>query len=94
MAGYYHDEDRPRFAEMGKMRPHCGRDFPTGTRGLRGSALTEREKCLIALGVAHAGSVSVLHRRRIRRRASRRARNLEKMSEAVHVASAFAAERL
>jgi 4-carboxymuconolactone decarboxylase len=55
MAGYYHDEDLPRFAEMGKNAPDLWKKFSDwyGAVFAEG-ALTEREKCLIALGVAHA----------------------------------------
>ena len=55
MAGYYHDEDLPRFAEMGKNAPELWEKFEAWYGAVFGEgALTEREKNLIALAVAHA----------------------------------------
>ena len=55
MPGYYHPEDLPRFADIGKDAPNLWKKFADwyGAVFAEG-ALSEREKCLIALAVAHA----------------------------------------
>jgi 4-carboxymuconolactone decarboxylase len=55
MPGYYHQEDLARFAEIGKDAPELWKKFSDwyGAVFAEG-ALTEREKALIALAVAHA----------------------------------------
>ena len=55
MAGYYHEEDLARFEEMGKNAPELWEKFSAWYGAVFGEgALTEREKNLIALAVAHA----------------------------------------
>lgn len=53
--GYYHSHDLPRFGEIGKEAPELARKFFDyyGAVFAEG-ALSEREKSLIALAVAHA----------------------------------------
>mgnify|MGYP003353494276 FL=1 len=55
MAGYYHQEDLAHFGDMGKNAPELWKKFSEwyGAVFAEG-ALTEREKALIALAVAHA----------------------------------------
>ena len=89
MPGYYHDEDLPHFPDIGKNAPELWKKFSEwyGAVFAEGS-LTEREKCLIALAVAHtvqcpycidAYSQACLEK----------GSNLEQMTEAIHVASAI-----
>jgi alkylhydroperoxidase/carboxymuconolactone decarboxylase family protein len=89
MPGYYHPEDLPRFPDIGKEAPDLWKKFSDwyGAVFAEG-ALTEREKCLIALAVSHAVqcpycidaySQSCLEK----------GSNLEQMTEAVHVAAAI-----
>src|SRR5947207_15415717 len=89
MAGYYHEEDLPRFSDIGKNAPELWKKFSEwyGAVFAEG-ALAEREKALIALGVAHAvqcpycidaDSQACLEK----------GSNLEQMTEAVHVAGAI-----
>jgi len=89
MAGYYHQEDLLRFAEVGNDAPELWRKFSEwyGAVFAEG-ALSEREKSLIALAVAHAVqcpycidayTVASLEK----------GSNLEQMTEAVHVAAAI-----
>jgi 4-carboxymuconolactone decarboxylase len=89
MSGYYHQEDLARFAEIGKDSPELWKKFSEwyGAVFAEG-ALTEREKCLIALAVAHA--VQCPYCIDAYTQASlEKGSNLEQMSEAVHVAAAI-----
>jgi alkylhydroperoxidase/carboxymuconolactone decarboxylase family protein len=55
MDTYYHPKDLARFAEMGEDAPELWRKFLDWYNTVfKEGALTEREKALIALGVAHA----------------------------------------
>lgn len=55
MDHYYHAGDLGRFAEMGKGSPELWQKFQEYYAAVFAEgALTEREKALIALGVAHA----------------------------------------
>jgi len=89
MSGYYHDEDLPRFAEVGQNAPELWKKFSEwyGAVFAEG-ALTEREKCLIALGVAHAVQCPYCIDA-YAQACLEKGSNLEQMSEAVHVASAI-----
>jgi len=89
MAGYYHQEDLAHFSDMGKNAPELWKKFSEwyGATFAEG-ALSEREKCLIALAVAHA--VQCPYCIDAYTQASlEKGSNLEQMSEAVHVASAI-----
>ncbi len=89
MPGYYHQEDLPRFSEMGKDAPELWQKFSDwyGAVFAEG-ALTEREKCLIALAVAHA--VQCPYCIDAYTQASlEKGSNLQQMTEAVHVAAAI-----
>lgn len=89
MAGYYHDHDLAKFSSMGDHAPELWTKFSEWYEAVfRAGALSEREKCLIALAVAHAiqcpycidaYSHSSLEK----------GSNLEQMTEAIHVASAI-----
>ena len=89
MAGYYHDHDLPRFAEMGKDAPELWKKFDAWyTAVFQRGALSEREKSLIALAVAHAVQCpycidAYTHD------CLEKGSNLEQMTEAVHVAAAI-----
>jgi len=89
MADYYDADDLARFGDIGKDAPDLARKFFDyyGAVFAEG-ALTEREKALIALAVAHtvqcpycidAYTKSCLEK----------GSNLEEMTEAVHVATAI-----
>jgi len=55
MSSYYHEEDLPRFGEMGEFAPELWKKFQQWYSAVFAEgALSEREKSLIALGVAHA----------------------------------------
>src|ERR1051325_2661797 len=55
MAGYYHPEDLPHFPDIGKNAPELWRKFSEWYGAVfKEGALTQREKSLIALAVAHA----------------------------------------
>src|SRR5260370_11376715 len=89
MPGYYHDEDLPRFAEGGQNAAELWKKFSEWDGAVFAEgALSEREKCLIALAVAHAVHCPYCidpYTQSCREKGS----NLEQMSEAVHVASAI-----
>ena len=89
MPGYYHEEDLARFPEIGKDAPELWKKFSDwyGAVFAEG-ALTEREKCLIALAVAHAVQCPYCIDA-YTRGCLEKGSNLEQMSEAVHVASAI-----
>jgi 4-carboxymuconolactone decarboxylase len=86
---YYHAPDLARFAEMGKAAPELWNRFLSWyTAVFAEGALSEREKALIALAVAHAVqcpycidaySTACLEK----------GSNEEQMTEAVHVAAAI-----
>jgi 4-carboxymuconolactone decarboxylase len=89
MPGYYHQEDLPRFPDIGKNAPELWKKFSEwyGAVFAEG-ALTAREKSLIALGVAHAVQcpycIDAYSQDCLEKGA-----NLDQMTEAVHVASAI-----
>lgn len=89
MAGYYHDEDLPRFADMGKNAPGLWEKFQAwyGAVFAEG-ALSEREKSLIALAVSHAVQCPYCIDA-YTQACLEKGSNMEQMSEAVHVASAI-----
>jgi alkylhydroperoxidase/carboxymuconolactone decarboxylase family protein len=86
---YYHSSDLPRFPEIGKEAPHLAEKFFAwyGAVFAEG-ALSEREKSLIALAVAHAVQCPYC----IDAYASdclQKGADPEQMTEAVHVAAAI-----
>ncbi|MCE3223754.1 MAG: 4-carboxymuconolactone decarboxylase [Nitrospira sp.] len=74
---YYHSQDLGKFGEMGKSNPV-----------LCEGALTEREKALIALGVAHAVQCPYCIDA-YTQACLEKGSNTEEMTEAVHVACAI-----
>ncbi len=87
--GYYHSNDLARFAEMGENRPELARKFFDyyGAVFAEG-ALTEREKALIALGVAHAVQCPYCIDA-YTQGALEKGADLDQLTEAVHVAAAI-----
>ena len=89
MAGYYHQEDLERFGEIGVNVPELWEKFAAwyGAVFAEG-ALTQREKALIALGVAHAVQCPYCIDA-YTQECLEKGSNLDQMTEAVHVASAI-----
>lgn len=89
MDTYYHPEDLPKFEEIGEESPELARKFFEYYAAVFAEGeLTEREKALIALAVAHtvqcpycidAYSQTCLEK----------GSNLAEMTEAIHVATAI-----
>lgn len=89
MPGYYHQEDLDRFPEIGSNAPELWKKFSEwyGAVFAEG-ALSEREKCLIALAVAHAVQCPYCIDA-YTTAALEKGSNLEQMTEAVHVSAAI-----
>ncbi|MDX2197460.1 MAG: arsenosugar biosynthesis-associated peroxidase-like protein [Phycisphaerae bacterium] len=89
MSNYYDSSDLAKFREIGKAAPELGRKFFEYYNAVFAEgALSEREKALIALAVAHA--VQCPYCIDAYTRASlEKGSNLEQMTEAVHVAAAI-----
>ena len=89
MAGYYHQEDLPHFGDMGQNAPELWLKFSQwyGAVFAEG-ALSEREKSLIALAVAHAVQCPYCIDA-YTQACLEKGSNIEQMTEAVHVASAI-----
>jgi alkylhydroperoxidase/carboxymuconolactone decarboxylase family protein len=89
VTGYYNQDDLPRFAEMGQDAPELWKKFSEwyGAVFAEG-ALSEREKCLIALAVAHAVQCPYCIDA-FTQGCFEKGSNLEQMTEAVHIASAI-----
>ena len=89
MDTYYHPEDLPKFEEVGEEAPELAKKFFKYYAAVFAEGeLTEREKALIALAVAHtvqcpycidAYSQTCLEK----------GSNLAEMTEAIHVATAI-----
>ncbi len=87
--GYYHSKDLARFVEMGKNRPELARKFFDYYGAVfADGALSEREKALIALAVAHAVQCPYCIDS-YTRSALEKGADLDQMTEAVHVATAI-----
>ena len=86
---YYHSKDLGKFGDMGKGNPVLWEKFMNYYSAVFAEgALTEREKALIALGVAHA--VQCPYCIDAYTQASlEKGSNVEEMTEAVHVACAI-----
>lgn len=89
MADYYDADDLARFGDIGKDAPDLARKFFDyyGAVFAEG-ALTEREKSLIALAVAHAVQCPYCIDA-YTKSCLEKGSNLEEMTEAVHVATAI-----
>lgn len=89
MEGYYDPNDLPRFAEMGENAPELWDKFNAWYGAVfQSGALSEREKNLIALAVAHAVQCPYCIDA-YTQGCLEQGSNLEQMTEAVHVASAI-----
>jgi alkylhydroperoxidase/carboxymuconolactone decarboxylase family protein len=87
--GYYHAHDLARFGEIGKDAGPLFEKFSAWYGAAMGpGALTEREKALIALGVAHAVQCPYCIDA-YTRTSLEKGSTLEEMTEAVHVAAAI-----
>ena len=86
---YYHAPDLARFSEIGKDAPELAKKFFDwyGAVFAEG-ALTQREKSLIALAVAHAVQCPYCIDA-YSKDALEKGSDLEQMTEAVHVAAAI-----
>ncbi len=89
MGDYYESKDLDRFAEIGEDAPELWKKFADWYGAVfAAGALGEREKALIALGVAHAVQcpycIDAFSRTSLEKGASP-----EQMMEAVHVAAAI-----
>ena len=89
MGTYYHSSDLGRFAEIGKGNKELWEKFQAYyTSVFAEGALTEREKALIALGVAHAIQCPYCIDA-YSQTCLEKGSNLEEMTEAVHVTCAI-----
>jgi 4-carboxymuconolactone decarboxylase len=89
MDHYYHAKDLARFSEVGKEAPELWEKFNAWYSAVfKEGALTEREKSLIALAVAHAVQcpycIDAFSSGSLEKGATP-----EQMTEAVHVAAAI-----
>jgi len=88
MPPYYEPDDLKRFGEIGRSAPELAeRFFAWYNSALAEGALSEREKALIGLAVAHALQCPYCIDA-FTRACLEKGGNLEQMTEAVHVAAA------
>lgn len=89
MDTYYHPKDLGHFGDMGEASPALWEKFMAYYNAVFAEgALTEREKALIALGVAHAVQCPYCIDA-YTRACLERGSNVEEMTEAVHVSCAL-----
>ncbi len=89
MSDYYKAEDLPRFGEMGKNAPELWQKFQQWYGAVfQEGALSEREKALIALAVAHAVQCPYCIDA-CTQECLEKGSNLDQMTEAVHVSAAI-----
>ena len=89
METYYHPPDLHRFAEMGKGNGELWDKFMAYYQAVFAEgALSEREKALVALGVAHAVQCPYCIDA-YAQACLEKGSNVEEMTEAVHVACAI-----
>jgi alkylhydroperoxidase/carboxymuconolactone decarboxylase family protein len=89
MPGYYHQEDLSRFGDIGKDAPELWEKFSQYYGAVfEEGALSEREKALIALAVAHAVQCPYCIDA-YTQTSLEKGSNIEQMTEAVHVAAAI-----
>jgi alkylhydroperoxidase/carboxymuconolactone decarboxylase family protein len=89
MDPYYRQEDLARFSEMGKEAPELWQKFLAWYQAVFAEgALTEREKALIALAVAH-GVQCPYCIDSYSKTCLEKGADIEQMTEAVHVAAAI-----
>ena len=91
MTNYYESDDLERFGEIGKHRKELADKFFAWYGAvMEKGALSKREKCLIALAVAHA--VQCPYCIDAYSQAGLEAgSNMEEMTEAIHIAAAIRA---
>ncbi len=88
MSSYYHEDDLARFGEIGKNAPELWEKFQDWYGAVfEEGALSQREKSLIALAVAHAVQCPYCIDA-YTQDCLQKGSNLDQMTEAVHVASA------
>jgi alkylhydroperoxidase/carboxymuconolactone decarboxylase family protein len=89
MHTYYKPEDLPKFEEIGKEAPELARKFFEYYNAVFADGeLTEREKALIALAVAHAVQCPYCIDA-YTQACLQKGSNLAEMTEAIHVATAI-----
>lgn len=89
METYYKPEDLPKFQEMGKEAPDLARKFFDYYNAVFAEgALTEREKALIALAVAHAVQCPYCIDA-FTQGCLEKGSNVAEMTEAIHVVTAI-----
>ena len=89
MSSYYHEDDLAHFGEMGKNAPELWQKFQDWYGAVfEEGALSQREKSLIALAVAHAVQCPYCIDA-YTQDCLQKGSNLDQMTEAVHVASAI-----
>ncbi|VAX17570.1 Carboxymuconolactone decarboxylase [hydrothermal vent metagenome] len=89
METYYDPKDLPKFGEIGKDAPELAKKFFEYYNAVFAEGeLTEREKSLIALGVAHAIQCPYCIDA-YTQACLEKGSNTEEMTEAVHVATAI-----
>src|SRR5580692_10909256 len=89
MAGYYHQDDLAHFADVGKNAPELWKKFSEWYAAVFAEgALSEREKALIALAVAHAVQCPYCIDA-YTQACLEKGSHLGEMTEAVHVVSAI-----
>jgi alkylhydroperoxidase/carboxymuconolactone decarboxylase family protein len=89
METYYCPHDLQKFSEMGKNRPELWEKFMAYYSSVfEDGALTEREKALIALAVAHAVQCPYCIESYTKASLQKGA-DLDQMTEAVHVSNAI-----
>ncbi len=89
MSTYYDKGDLKKFAEIGKNAPHLSEKFfDWYSEVFKDGALSEREKALIALAVAHATQCPYCIEA-YTTACLEKGSDLDQMTEAVHVASAI-----
>lgn len=89
MSSYYHEEDLPRFGDMGKDAPELWSKFQQWYSAVFAEgALSQREKSLIALAVAHAVQCPYCIDA-YTEDCLEKGSDMAQMTEAVHVASAI-----
>lgn len=89
METYYQPQDLPKFPEIGQDAPDLARKFFEYYQAVFAEgALTEREKALIALAVAHAVQCPYCIDA-FTRACLEKGSDLTEMTEAVHVAAAI-----
>ena len=89
METYYKPEDLPKFEEIGKEAPDVAKEFCDYYDAVVAEgALTEREKALIALAVAHAVQCPYCIDA-FTQGCLEKGSNLAEMTEAIHVVTAI-----